>query len=151
LPHELYFDLVPLVRQLDSLGIQAILSHPERNMGLLAQPHAVEALVSQGCLIQVTCGSLTGTFGTASEKMSEWLLSRGLVHFLASDGHGVKARRPKMAKAYHKATNLVGDNLAREICAANPADVTLGRTIKPGKRSVAARSRGGWFARRRVG
>ena len=38
LPHEMYFPLEPVLRELQSAGMHGILSHPERNLGLLAQP-----------------------------------------------------------------------------------------------------------------
>jgi protein-tyrosine phosphatase len=151
LPHELYFDLVPVVRQLERLDIQSILSHPERNTGLLGKPGIVSELVNRGCLMQVTAGSLTGAFGPASAKMAEWMLTQGLTHFLASDGHGVKSRRPKLGSAYQRAATLIGEDLAREICCANPADVSLGRLVPPGPRKVRGVASRSWFSRLRAG
>ena len=61
LPHEMYFPLDNLLTELDRKGIIGILSHPERNAGLLRDPHLLLPLVDRGCLMQVTAGSLMGT------------------------------------------------------------------------------------------
>ena len=94
LPHELYFPLEDVLESLRRAGMVGILSHPERNQGLLKQPRLLPPLVDRGCLMQVTCGSLLGTFGPASQQMSEWMLEQGLVHFLSTDGTGTTRRGP---------------------------------------------------------
>ena len=38
LPHEMYFPLKPVFESLERIGMQGILSHPERNQVLLKQP-----------------------------------------------------------------------------------------------------------------
>ncbi len=145
LPHELYMDLRPLLTQLKHLPMQGILSHPERNHGLLARPHLVEELVEQGCLVQVTAGSLLGTFGPASQAMAESLVRDGLVHFLATDAHGSRGRRPLLRRAYIRAAELTSQRYAAEICCQNPLAVWEGEAIPPGRREVAAPAKS-WFA-----
>jgi protein-tyrosine phosphatase len=129
LPHELYFPLDGVVDSLDRLGMIGVLSHPERNQGLLKQPRLVERLVDRGCLMQVTCGSLTGTFGAASQKMAESMLGKGLVHFLATDAHGDNARRPLMKHAFQRAAALAGWQVALDLCCRNPAAVVEGKDV----------------------
>ena len=129
LPHELYFPLDDLLDSLERAGITGILSHPERNQGLLKQPRLIEPLVDKGCLMQITCGSLTGTFGPASQKMAEWMLDQGLAHFLATDAHGPNARRPLMRLAFHRTVALVGEDTAIELCCRNPTAVINGQGI----------------------
>jgi protein-tyrosine phosphatase len=133
LPHELYFPLDELLDSLLRAGTIGILSHPERNQGLLKQPHLVELLVDRGCLMQVTCGSLTGTFGTASQEMAEWMLDMGLAHFLATDAHGHNARRPLMRHAFQRAAAIVGEQIAVDLCCRNPAAVAEGREVIAGR------------------
>lgn len=153
LPHELYFPIDSILDQLHAIGMQGILSHPERNVGLLSNPKLLAPLVDRGCLMQVTCGSLVGTFGQASQNLSENMLQEGLVHFLASDGHSPRRRRPHMHHGYARAAELVGEHLAQEICCTNPAHVALGNYVDPGRRQVdhttnrKSESRG-WFRRR---
>ena len=87
LPHEMYFPLERVLDGLAQLGMVGVLSHPERNQGLLKQPEIVETRVDYGCLLQVTAGSLMGTFGPGCQSMSEWMLEEGFVDFLATDAH----------------------------------------------------------------
>lgn len=149
LPHELYMPLGGLLRSLRSAGMVGILSHPERNQGILREPQVVEELVDAGCLMQVTAGSLTGSFGPEIQGFSEWLLEEGLVHFLATDAHGTTNRRPVMSRAYYRATELVGEETAKELCCLNPTAVAAGAEVAPGRRRVPART-AGWFRRRKA-
>lgn len=148
LPHELYFPLEPVLDELEAAGITGILTHPERNMGLMREPELLEPLVERGCLMQVTAGSLMGTFGSASQEMSEWMLSERLVHFLATDAHGCRARRPLLDRAFARVAELIDEATAVAVCCENPAAVAQGRAVPGEPAAVPSRSRGGWFGRR---
>lgn len=152
LPHELYFPLEPVLHSLEAIGMVGILSHPERNQGLLKQQHLVEHLVDRGCLMQVTAGSLNGTFGPPSQEMSEWMLEEDLVHFLATDAHGPNSRRPLMRRAFERVIELVGQERAVQICCENPAAVAAGRDVHvaPRPQKKAKSVFGGWFSRRKA-
>ena len=145
LPHELYFPIEGLLESLRQRSIVGILSHPERNAGLLRQPPMVARLVDAGCLMQVTAGSLMGTFGPASQQMAEWMLAEGLVHFMATDAHGVRARRPLMRRAFDRVGELTDDATARSLCCDFPARVAAGLEVACG-RQVVARKPSGWRA-----
>lgn len=149
LPHEVYVPLEGLLRTLRSVGMVGILSHPERNQGILREPSVVEELVEAGCLMQVTAGSLVGSFGPGIQDFSEWLLEEGMVHFLATDAHGTTNRRPLLSRAYDRAAELVGDRRAEELCCMNPAAVVEGGSVVDGRCPTVA-SVGGWFRRRRA-
>jgi protein-tyrosine phosphatase len=129
LPHELFFPMDEVLSRLHRASMVGILSHPERNQGLLKQPRIVESLVNHGCLMQVTCGSLMGTFGPASQQMAEWMLRQGLVHFLATDAHSASSRRPLMGRAFERTAQLVGEEIAKDLCCRNPAAVVAGQEI----------------------
>lgn len=149
LPHELYFPLEPVLQALKARGMVGVLSHPERNAGLLAQQGLIERLVDGGCLMQVTAGSLVGGFGPDSQAMAERMATRGLIHFLSTDGHSPKRRRPRLGDALHAAERLVGEEAARLWCADNPRAVADGRAVSAGPVKVAPPRRG-WslFSRR---
>lgn len=150
LPHEVYFPLDRLLGELQGAGMAGILSHPERNQGILGQPRVLEGLLERGCLMQITAGSLVGTFGTQSQAMAERMLLQGMVHFVATDAHGPKARRPLMRRAYDRVAQLVGEETAHHVCSVNPACVVANRRLaKTGSRSAAASRKpagGGWPA-----
>lgn len=149
LPHELYVPLEGLLGALKAAGMVGILSHPERNQGILREPRLVEGLVEAGCLMQVTAGSLVGSFGPEIQAFSEWLVQEGLVHFLATDAHGTASRRPLMSRAYRRAVELAGESRASDMCCLHPAAVAEGAEVVVGRRRALA-AVGGWFRRRRA-
>lgn len=151
LPHEIYFPLESVLDSLRAAGIAGILSHPERNQGILQQPELIHQLVDYGCLMQVTAGSLMGTFGPRSQAFSEQMLADGTVHFLATDAHSCKSRRPLIRRAFEKAAELTDTATAVEICHTNPAAVAAGRevVIRSGHRRTASPKK--WFRWRKAG
>jgi protein-tyrosine phosphatase len=142
LPHELYFPLERLLEQLTKRGMVGILSHPERNQGLQRQPQLIGPLVDAGCLMQLTAGSLTGGFGPDIQRFSESLLSEGLVHFVSTDAHSSKSRRPRMRKAFDRIVELTDWDTAVDLCGRHPAAVAAGQDVTPGRRAVARPSLG---------
>jgi len=147
LPHELYFPMEGVLASLQRQGMTGILSHPERNRGLLREPNLLPGLVDEGCLMQVTAGSLMGTFGENSQQLAEWMLSEGLVHFIATDAHGTKSRRPLMGRAFERVMELTDETTAHDLCCNNPALVARGEKVPAGRRVVQRRAgwgRGGW-------
>jgi protein-tyrosine phosphatase len=151
LPHELYLPLDRLLSQLTRAGLVGILSHPERNEGILRKPEVLEPLVDSGCLMQVTAGSLVGTFGGQVQRLSETLIERGLVHFVATDAHGARSRRPLMRRAFERVVALADLATARELCCTNPVCVVEGRDVPAGRRRRGLWSFSRWFGRRRAG
>ncbi len=147
LPHGVYFPLERLLRELASAGLSGILSHPERNRGIINQPGVLRPLVEHGCLMQVTAGSLTGDFGSQVQKFAESLVSQGLVHFVATDAHGTKTRPPILRRAFRRVTKLAGENAATDLCCRNPRAVATGGAVSPGCRDPAKFACFGWFRR----
>ncbi|MHB8970738.1 MAG: tyrosine-protein phosphatase [Pirellulaceae bacterium] len=129
LPHDMYVPLDPCLDELQGANMVGILSHPERNQGLLRAPGLVESLVQRGCLMQVTAGSLLGTFGGPAQAMAESMVQAGWVHFVATDAHGSRSRRPLMMRAFHRVVELAGEPAAHALCCQNPACVAAGKTI----------------------
>ncbi len=149
LPHELYLPLEPIVHELERHDLIAILSHPERNEGILRCPEVVAPLIDRGCLLQITGGSICGAFGPECQQLSEWLLAEGFVHFVATDGHGPRSRRPLIRRAFERVAELAGEALAAELCSDNPKAVAEGQGVRPGRR-VAIRCKRKWFTSKSV-
>jgi protein-tyrosine phosphatase len=141
LPHDIYVPLDRLLDELQTAGVVGILSHPERNRGLLNQPGVLRPLVERGCLLQVTAGSLMGAFGSQVQKFASSLVEQGLVHFVATDAHAVKTRPPVLSAAFARVADLAGENAAIELCCTNPKAVAAGKTVRPRRRE---RVRPGW-------
>ncbi len=147
LPHEVFVPLGRLLAELASAGLAGILSHPERNLGILNQPGLVPPLVNRGCLMQVTAGSLLGTFGPQVKQFAESLVEGGMVHFVATDAHGTKGRAPVLAAAFQRVIELAGRETAIDLCCRNPAAVAAGDRVPTGRRRPETSSWTGWFRR----
>jgi protein-tyrosine phosphatase len=148
LPHELYLPMDLLLHNLSVRRITAILAHPERNQGLLRQQDLVPKLVDAGCLMQITAGSLCGVMGPAVQQMAEWMVAEGYVHFVSTDAHGPRTRRPLMGSAFDRLLELVDEQTAEDLCCRYPMRVARGRSVTAGRRTVQARRRSGWWERR---
>lgn len=150
LPHDVYLPLEPVLDSLAKRGMVGVLSHPERNRGIMRNPELIEPLVHAGCLMQVTTGSLTGSFGPECQKVAERFVAGGLVHFLATDAHGPKSRRPLFQEAFQRAVALTGESAALQMCRDNPRLVAEGRDVVPGPITVRP-LRTGWKFWKRAG
>ena len=144
LPHEVYLPLEGLLKTLRGLGVIGILSHPERNQAILAERQLLTSLVQAGCLLQITAGSVLGTFGTASQQMAHWMLRKGLVHFVASDAHGCKRRRPQLSRAYERVAEICGEATAQCLFVDHPKNVAEGQPVEADIRPVSTKRRK-WF------
>jgi protein-tyrosine phosphatase len=144
LPHELYLPLGPVLDELSRRKMAGVLSHPERNQGILRQPSVMPALVDSGCLMQITAGSVCGTFGPNCQQFCEWMLAEGLVHFVATDAHGPRYRRPLMRRAFERVVELTDEATALELCSVNPAHGAAGRPVQAGRRDKPRRR--SWFS-----
>ena len=149
LPHEIYFPLEPVLDALSAIGLTGILSHPERNRGLLRCREILGALVERGCLMQITASSLVGSFGEASQEFAEWMISQGLVHLAATDAHGDKSRRPLMRRPFDRIVELSDEETAWNLCARNGARVSLGESIPAGQFASPVKPWFGWGRARR--
>jgi protein-tyrosine phosphatase len=100
-------------------------------------------------LLQITAGSLCGTFGPECQELCERLLAQGMVHFVATDAHGPRSRRPLMRRAFERVVELVGEPTALDLCGHNPSRVAAGQPVSAGRREVPRQWRG-WRRRRSV-
>jgi protein-tyrosine phosphatase len=150
LPHEVYLPLDGLLARLRAVGMVGILSHPERNSGILANRAVVGHLVQAGCLMQVTAGALIGNFGRQVQGFAQSLLQQGLIHFIATDAHGVNSRPPSLRPTFEYVARSVGYQKAVELCYHNPALVAAGKTVCPSRKTVRS-GLGGWFRQRKAG
>ena len=81
LPHETYFPLDPLLRALRKQGLVGILSHPERNRGIINDPDVMWDVIEAGGLLQITAASLTGAFGSSCQEIAELAVDEGTYPF----------------------------------------------------------------------
>jgi protein-tyrosine phosphatase len=117
------FSVTQVLYELQTAGLVPIITHPERNPVVLGKPEMVEQFCDAGCLIQITANSLTGFWGKPAQKLCETMLRNNMVHFIASDAHGLKGRPPMLSAARNFAAKIVGADAAANLVEANPAAV----------------------------
>ncbi len=86
--------------EMQCVGLQPILTHPERNPVFQARPDLLYHWVTRGCLVQVTAKSYTGGFGRRAMRLAEQWLEQNLIHFFASDAHDLRYRPPVLSACY---------------------------------------------------
>ncbi len=129
LPHDIYIPFDQLLEELKSIGTRVILTHPERNRGIQADVSVLWHLVHHGCLMQVTAGSILGEFGRDVKAMTLRLLKHRLVHFVATDAHSPKHRKPLLHEAYRAVCALTDESYADKIFKQFPAAIVEGKPI----------------------
>jgi protein-tyrosine phosphatase len=113
--------------QLKNRGIIPIITHPERNLEIGQRPQRYYEMIRIGCLGQVTAMSLTGEFGARVREVSEKLLKKRLIHFIASDAHSPDRRPPILSEAVRAAERTVGKEEAWKMVTENPRSILEGR------------------------
>jgi protein-tyrosine phosphatase len=115
--------------QMMQAGTVPVLTHPERNPTLAAQPERMTEWLRMGCLVQVTAGSLTGNFGRSAQRFAERMVGDRWVHLLATDAHNTTSRPPRMRPAYEWLERNHGHAEAERLCVTNPLAVFLGKAL----------------------
>lgn len=120
------------LHQLQAKGYRITLAHPERNSRFQQDTRPLGALVEQGILLQLNADSLLGPGGTRSTKRAaRELLTGGLAHVIASDGHRGAGWRPvtRLAAAVEAAGRLVGPERASWMAETAPAAIVSGTEL----------------------
>jgi protein-tyrosine phosphatase len=117
------------LHELQLAGLRPVITHPERNAILRAQPERLAKWLRLGCYAQVTGGSLTGTFGTGARQDALLWIGSGLIHFVSSDAHNTRNRPLKLQPAYDVVREKFGEAKARSLFVENPLAAFEGRSL----------------------
>jgi len=117
------------LHQLQLAGLRPVITHPERNPLIRAQPERLFNWLKQGCYCQVTAQSLLGRFGKAAQDAAERWLDGDAIHFLASDAHNTTSRPPKLKETYDLVAKRRGETVARALLVDNPLAAFEGRPL----------------------
>jgi protein-tyrosine phosphatase len=111
------------------MNVRPIITHPERNAILHTNPGHLPNWVRLGCYVQVTAGSLLGTFGTRPQEDALRWIEEGVVHFVASDAHNTRRRPLKLRPAYDLVKERFGEEKAQGLFVDNPLAAFEGREL----------------------
>jgi protein-tyrosine phosphatase len=117
------------LHELQLAGLHPIVTHPERNPLIRAQPERLYKWLRQGCYAQVTAQSLLGRFGQSAQEMTQIWLDAGAVHFLASDAHNLTSRPLRLKEAFDQVAQTRGEDVARALLVDNPLAAFEGRPL----------------------
>jgi protein-tyrosine phosphatase len=115
--------------ELQLVGLTPILTHPERNVTIQGDTGRLGEWMRGGVLVQITADSILGKMGKPAEKLAHQLLSKKWVHFIATDGHNITSRPPKMKDAAELVARKYGADYAERLVTANPTAVFQGGVI----------------------
>ena len=104
-------------------GYVPILTHPERLTWIKAHYQAIQRMADAGVWMQITAGSLAGTFGRNARYWAERMLDEGRVHILATDAHDVTRRPPNLSLGRELASKRVGSTEADHMVVTRPLGI----------------------------
>lgn len=117
------------LHQLQLAGLSPIITHPERNGLLRAQPERMYRWLHQGCYAQITAGSLLGRFGNGAKRRAEEWLDASRIHFVSSDAHNLTSRPLQLRAAFDAVSERCGETVAQSLFQDNPLAVFEGRAL----------------------
>ena len=119
--HALGQDLLQIVLSFKNTGKNVILAHPERIPFFQKNIRPLLSLAKQGVMMQINLGSLLGMFGKRAKSFSLQLAELDIIHFVASDAHGLTTRTPPAKECWVKLVKLLGAERTTRVCVENPA------------------------------
>lgn len=133
-----------VIEDLRLKGITPIIPHPERNLDIMREPSRAFSLVESGGLLQVTASSIGAV--PPVRTVTQFLFRHGLVHFIATDAHGVDRRRPRLKVHLEKAREWIDSAIVERMVLHNPASVLAGEPIDASRLANGPVRRGLWHA-----
>jgi protein-tyrosine phosphatase len=130
MPRGQFVELGPTLARLRRSGVRVVLAHPELCPELLEDAGRIEGLIEDGCLVQVSSGSVAEPRSARDESALRDWFRRGVVHLMGSDGHSARRRPPLMAAAYGQVLRWAGRAVADRVCSANGMAVLQGLPLR---------------------
>lgn len=108
-------------------GYTPIIAHAERYDIFRKNKHLAGDLLYVGALIQLNADSILGKCGLRTKWVCQRLLKKGMVHFVASDGHDPKVRPPVLGECFEYVSKRYGEDYAWTIFRDNALDLLTGK------------------------
>ena len=134
---EFYFDesftyMDEMLSQIAGYGYRIVVAHPERYEAVQRDSRLLRRWARQGFALQLNKGSILGSFGPRAERVANEILSMGLAHLIASDGHGCQHRTPHMGNLKEWAEHMCQESYAEILLRRNPRRILEGRPLVSG-------------------
>lgn len=105
-------------------GYYPIIAHAERCQTLCqSDMEHLERLEADGCLIQLNAGSVLGEGGWDIKRWCNKAIKGGLIHFVASDAHNLKTRKPRLDECYRILQRKHGSSVADRLLIDNAREL----------------------------
>jgi protein-tyrosine phosphatase len=113
-----------------NFGYVPIIAHAERYHAFRKHPKLADEVTELGALIQLNADSVLGKCGFGIKRYCHRLLKSHLVHFIATDAHDQKSRKPELAPCYRRIQKKYGQAYADALLIRN------GRAVLAGSDSI---------------
>ena len=128
---EFYFDesyafMDETLSRIALCGYRPVVAHPERYEVIRRDPRLLQRWARQGYVLQLNKGSVLGSLGAGAEQAANEILSMGLAHLFASDGHGSQGRTPHMSSLRQWVAELCDERYASVLLEENPRRLLRG-------------------------
>lgn len=108
-------------------GYTPIIAHAERYDIFRRNKKLAEELMYVGALIQLNADSILGKCGFATKRVCHRLLKKGMVQFVASDGHDTKERPPVLRECFEYVSKRYGERYAWVLFRDNAVELLSGK------------------------
>jgi protein-tyrosine phosphatase len=119
-----------LIFQVRMTGLTPLMAHPERSTPFLQNHDLFRATIDESIPVQITAGSLLGAYGKSVGGFAWEIVRQERPIVIASDGHGVEHRRPRLGSAHAMLAGELGEEAADLMCRGNPAALLEGNPIQ---------------------
>lgn len=115
-----FFEIKTALFQLKSQGFVPIFAHAERYDCIKSPFSSLKELKEAGIYIQLNANSVTGEWGRKIQKKALKIIKLGLADAVASDGHGINDRVPRLDEAEAALTKYFDANIADRLLRRSP-------------------------------
>ncbi len=116
------------MRRMQYAGYLPIIAHVERYKRLQNRK-VLQELVDMGVYLQVNVSTILGKHGFfLKHRVLRWM-QEGLIHFVGSDAHNSKTRRPEMKECAQYLNKKLGVTRTRQILEKNPMRMLEGEKL----------------------
>lgn len=124
-----FFEIQRAMGNLQRTGYHPILAHTERYRCLFRHMDWVRDFVADGGIVQINASSAVGAWGTMAKMQWKRLVKADLAHIVASDGHNLTSRQPKISVCMPYLTKYCSPQKIRELTWDNACRVIRDETL----------------------